>query len=106
MDYNTENYSFLGCVIKNNSSSQVTNEITSSSHNDLTAWILDSGSSLHLTNSLKYITNLCNGKENIILPNGSIVNSTISGDFIGFINRNKIIYYNNMGRARFGTARE
>jgi len=30
-DYNTENYSFLGCVIKNNSSPQVTNEITSSS---------------------------------------------------------------------------
>ena len=58
-DYNTENYSFLGCVIKNNSSSQVTNEITSSSHNDLIAWILDSGSSLHLINSLKYLTNLC-----------------------------------------------
>jgi len=66
-----------------------TNYINKGKH--ISQWILDSGSSVHITNSIIYLTNIKDCNEEIILPNGKIIHSTKQGDFIGYLNNIKFI---------------
>eukprot|EP00833_Pecoramyces_ruminatium_P004671 jgi/Orpsp1_1/1178703/evm.model.c7180000066417.1 len=49
------------------------------------------GTSLNITNSLYLLTNLCKCNEEILLPNGKFVTASACGNFIGYLNNNKIV---------------
>jgi len=90
-DYNLENDVLLNCIttkIQNDSKTKL------EQNNKISSWILDSGASLHITNSISSLKNLKYCNENIVLPNGNIVTSHKCGDFIGYLNNNKFVLRN------------
>jgi len=93
-DYNTENGIFIGCILSKPSDD---NSKCKQMLQDISVWILDSGSSIHITNSIRHLENIKNCNENIILPNGKMVLANYRGDFTGYINSNKLtlrnVYY-------------
>eukprot|EP00833_Pecoramyces_ruminatium_P010631 jgi/Orpsp1_1/1184663/evm.model.c7180000090451.1 len=62
----------------------------SKSSKKLSCWILDSGASIHTTNDKNLLINIRKCSEQISLPNGKIIKSTLIGNFIGSINGYKI----------------
>jgi len=53
-------------------------------------WTLDSGSSYHMTNDLKSLENVVEHEEVISFADGGKVIATHKGDYLGYINDNKI----------------
>ena len=91
-DYNSDNDAIISCITNN--PSNISNNKLLVSPNSLTSWIIDSGASLNISKSLNHLTNTQKCNENIHLPNGKTVLSTVKGDFIGYLFNNKITLKN------------
>ena len=89
-DYNSDSCDFLGCITTE-SKTNPNNEQFNKNPNEISNWILDSGASLHITNSPNLLTNIKPCNEKISLPNGKFVLSNFRGNFTGYINSNKIV---------------
>jgi len=90
-DYNSEDNAILNCVTTNYTKANIHEQ-----HNNLTFWILDSGASLHISNSTKHLSNIKHCNEYVHLLNGKTVLSNTQGPFTDFLFNYKIIFLNNV----------
>ena len=58
---------------------------------ELCPWTLDSGATYHMTGNLRCLSNIRKHNRKIYFPNGDCVRSKFKGDYIGYINKQKII---------------
>eukprot|EP00833_Pecoramyces_ruminatium_P005940 jgi/Orpsp1_1/1179972/evm.model.c7180000071638.1 len=92
-DYNSDPNMVLNCI---ESGSHPSTEHTNHSkiNPEISNWIIDSDSSLHITNCFDLLSNIQKCNEDIILPNGQSIKSHNKGDFTGYLNNNKITLSN------------
>ena len=95
IDYDTDTATVLTITTLNKDNNE--NEDIHQTKNSLSSWIIDSGASVHITNSLKLLNNIHKCNELISTANGEIVRASLSGEFTGYINNNKFtiknVYY-------------
>ena len=95
IDYDTDTSTVLAITTFNKDSNE--NEDIKQTKSTLSSWIIDSGVSVHITNSLKLLNNIHKCNELLSTSNGEIVRATLSGEFTGYINNNKFtiknVYY-------------
>eukprot|EP00833_Pecoramyces_ruminatium_P006363 jgi/Orpsp1_1/1180395/evm.model.c7180000073227.1 len=82
--------SFINLQINSIENQPEEKNFISKSSKKLSCWILDSGASIHTTNDKNLLINIRKCSEQISLPNGKIIKSTLIGNFIGSINGYKI----------------
>eukprot|EP00833_Pecoramyces_ruminatium_P010547 jgi/Orpsp1_1/1184579/evm.model.c7180000090085.1 len=58
---------------------------------EIIPWTLDSGATFHMTGNINCLTNVRKFNRIIYFPNGGYVRSKNIGDYIGYVNNNKIV---------------
>jgi len=74
--------------------SELNNKNKNKNKNKLNAWILDSGTTYHMTGDLSCLSNISKFNREIYFANGESVKSKFIGTYNGYINDNKITLKN------------
>ena len=104
-DYNSENGIDIDYAVTNNPNDSNLNQINNIQQsrinqqdnkvdNNITVWVLDSGASISITNSILSLINIRKCEISISLANGKEIISNYIGDFVGFVNNDKFILKN------------